>query len=203
MNNYNFECANCKKRCDGKSKNEYFFESDAEYSEMFEKEIINKINSKKFFKAIKTSREGYPDIEIYDSGNCLIKYIEVKVQRRTFMSVKKCLPNSDLIPSNTVALNLSDLERYFRIRKKENKKIYILWVVSNRSCINNGNETYFLQDIDVLFTIYKKYGNARRFRRNSGKGDIVDGKHKGVVVNYHFSLSELELVDIFDIDKFL
>ena len=33
--------------------------------------------------------------------------------------------------------------------------------------------------------------NFRKFKRASGKGDIVDGVHKGVLVNYHFSLNEL------------
>ena len=32
----------------------------------------------------------------------------------------------------------------------------------------------------------------RRFKRRSGYGDVVNGKHKGVVVNYHFSLNELD-----------
>ena len=41
------------------------------------------------------------------------------------MSVEKILPNSNLIPSETMALNLSDLLRYFDIAKKETIPIYI------------------------------------------------------------------------------
>ncbi len=32
----------------------------------------------------------------------------------------------------------------------------------------------------------------RKFTRQSGEGDIVDGQHMGVTVNYHFSLAELK-----------
>jgi hypothetical protein len=42
-----------------------------------------------------------------------------------------------------------------------------------------------------LKTIYQKQLDKRRFRRKSGDGDVVDGVHKGVTVNYHFSLTEL------------
>ena len=35
--------------------------------------------------------------------------------------------------------------------------------------------------------------NQRKFRRKSGEGDEVDGKHLGVTVNYHFSLKELKI----------
>jgi hypothetical protein len=35
-----------------------------------------------------------------------------------------------------------------------------------------------------------------RFRRASGYGDVVNGVHKGVVVNYHFSLEELKPFNI-------
>ena len=44
--------------------------------------------------------------------------------------------------------------------------------------------------------IYNEYKNTRTFRRKSGVGDIVNGEHKGVVVNYHFSLQELKEVKI-------
>jgi len=45
---------------------------------------------------------------------------------------------------------------------------------------------------NILEKIYNTAKDKRRFRRKSGKGDIVDGIHKGVVVNYHFSLKELK-----------
>ena len=125
----------------------------------------------------------------------ILKYI--KAQRRTFMSVEKILPNSDLIPSETMALNLSDLLRYFNIAKRETVPIYILWVLSNRPCaVDNDKVKYFYQKVDILERIYNKYRNIRTFRRKSGVGDVVNGEHKGVVVNYHFSLSELKEIKI-------
>jgi len=42
-----------------------------------------------------------------------------------------------------------------------------------------------------LKDIYARYETKRRFRRKSGTGDVIDDVHKGVVVNYHFSLNEL------------
>ena len=113
------------------------------------------------------------------------------------MSIKKILPYSDLEPSETLALNLSDLLRYFEIRKEINKPIFVLWCLENRPCIVPQDKTYYYyQDAKILEDIYNKYKEKRRFRRESGKGDVVNGQHKGVVVNYHFSLNELEEMHI-------
>ena len=194
---YRYDCSKCKIRCDGKSLGVYNFKNDVEYSEHFENEIISKLCKKSCY-AKKTEKDGYPDIDVYISKNGALKcYIEVKAQRRTFMSVEKILPNSDLIPSETMALNLSDLLRYFDIAKRETVPIYILWVLSNRPCaVDNDKVKYFYQKIDILERIYNKYRNTRTFRRKSGVGDVVNGEHKGVVVNYHFSLSELKEIKI-------
>ena len=182
-------------RCDGKSLGIYNFKGDVEYSEYFENKIINKLCKRNRY-AKKTEKDGYPDIEVCISENGALKcYIEVKAQRRTFMSVEKILPNSNLIPSETMALNLSDLLRYFDIAKKNHPYIYILWVLSNRPCtVDNDKAKYFYQKVNILERIYNKYQNTRTFRRKSGIGDIVNGEHKGVVVNYHFSLSELKKI---------
>ena len=194
---YRCDCSKCKVRCDGKSLGIYNFKGDVEYSEYFENKIINKLCKRNRY-AKKTEKDGYSDIEVCISENGALKcYIEVKAQRRTFMSVEKILPNSDLIPSETMALNLSDLLRYFDIAKRETVPIYILWVLSNRPCaVDNDKVKYFYQKIDILERIYNKYRNTRTFRRKSGVGDVVNGEHKGVVVNYHFSLSELKEIKI-------
>lgn len=116
------------------------------------------------------------------------------------MSVKRILPYGELEPSETLALNLSDLLRYFNIQNEVRKKIFILWCVENRPCIVPENSTlYFYQDSNVLESIYLHYGDSRRFRRASGFGDVVNGQHKGVVVNYHFSLAELEHLHLRDL----
>ena len=117
------------------------------------------------------------------------------------MSVKRILPNGGLEPSETLALNLSDLLRYFEIRRSINKPIFIIWCLENRPCIVPEGKTYYYQDTRKLEEIYNKIGDKRRFRRKSGRGDVVNGQHKGVVVNYHFSLNELKELHILELLK--
>lgn len=194
--NYRYNCNLCKTPCDGKSKGSYIFNSDVTFSEHFEQRIINYYNNLIGYKAIKSSENKYPDLMISKEKSKHF-FIEVKVQRRTFMSVAKKLPNSNLIPSETIALNRSDLERYFKISENDKSRIYILWVILNRPCIlQNSDYKIFVQNLEKLKAIYKKEKNNRTFHRKSGKGDIVNGVHKGVVVNYHFSLNELKELKI-------
>lgn len=189
-----FNCATCPTPCDGVSKEVYLFANDSSFSEHFENELITHINSSNDFKARKTPVPEFPDVEVLDKkSGALSFYIEVKVQRRTFMSVEKILPESKLIPSETVALNLSDLLRYFELAEQNNLKIYVLWVLLNRPCIlGESDKRFFYSDTENLYNVYAKEKDKRRFRRKSGEGDVVDGEHKGVVVNYHFSLNELK-----------
>lgn len=197
MNKYLFDCANCSNRCDGISKGVYNFVSDVVYSENKENQIIDLINSYEGFEAKKCELDGYPDIEVYHHASNHHFFVEIKAQRRTFMSVKRILPDGGLEPSETLALNLSDLLRYFDIQKEINEPIFIMWCLENRPCIVPDGETYFFyQDTRVLEQIYNVVLNKRRFRRESGRGDYVNGQHKGVVVNYHFSLNELDELDI-------
>ncbi|MCX7610225.1 MAG: hypothetical protein N2043_01385, partial [Ignavibacterium sp.] len=112
----------------------------------------------------------------------------------TFMSIRKLLPNANLFPSETLACNLSDLERYFTIKDRVGLPIYVTWCLIRRPCItghNFDNKKFYTQEIDVLRNIrlQDKFNN-RRFRRSSGKGDVINGEHRGVVVNYHFSINE-------------
>jgi hypothetical protein len=189
-----FNCATCPTPCDGLSKEVYLFENDSSFSEHFEKEIIAHINNSNGFNARKSSANEFPDVEVSDKSNGEVKfYIEVKVQRRTFVSIEKILPQSSLIPSETVALNLSDLLRYFELAKKGKLKIYVLWVLLNRPCVlGETDKRFYYSDTENLQKVYEKQKDKRRFRRKSGEGDVVNGEHKGVVVNYHFSLNELK-----------
>ncbi len=190
-NKFIFDCTKCDTPCDGISKGTYIFENDVDYSERKENMIINQINTLPDYKAEKCTKEGYPDILVQHIPTSNIFYIEIKAQRRTFMSVKRILPDADLEPSETLACNLSDLLRYIDIRKETKDKIFVLWCLENRPCIvQEGKTNYYYQDIDELEKIYNKYTDKRRFRRESGRGDVVNGQHKGVVVNYHFSLNE-------------
>jgi hypothetical protein len=193
--NYLFDCAACLTPCDGKTVPQFDFEKDVAFAEKFENQIISKIIAQyPFLSAEKTSESGYPDIVVkHQLSRQCIAYIEVKGQARTFMKIQTFLPHSQLFPSETVALNLSDLERYFQIKAIEKKPLYIVWCLLNRPCIVPENkQKYFHQEIDILQKIRQQdTNNTRRFRRKSGSGDVVNGEHKGVTVNYHFSLQEL------------
>ncbi len=198
---YIFDCAQCDSPCDGKSLGKYIFEHDAFFSEQEENVLIDHINRSGKFRAEKCAVKEYPDIAIYTRRGELLQYLEVKVQRRAFMKVQKMLPKASLMPSETVALNLSDLLRYFEIQAKENKPITVIWVLKERKCIIGHHEkVWFKSDINALKHIYEKdAAQTRRFRRHSGKGDIIEGKHLGVTVNYHFSLNELTSWSPFDL----
>ena len=193
-----YNCAVCPTRCDGKTVAQFDFERDVKFSEAIENEIINFINENYTnLIASKTIRAGYPDIEIAKKSEpeISVAFIEIKGQARTFMSVARILSSSNLQPSETIALNLSDLERYFTVKDKENLPFYIVWCLMRRPCIVGIGErkrAYFYQEINTLQKIRQEDSkNTRRFRRETGKGDIVNGVHKGVTVNYHFSLNEL------------
>lgn len=190
---YVFNCRVCPTPCDSISKMNYQFVDDAAFSEHYEQQLIDYINNSTPFIAAKTTEKGYPDIEIINkAGNKF--YIEVKVQRRTFMTVENILPQSGLKPSETVALNLSDLNRYFDLENEKKIHIFIFWVLLNRPCILGPNESKFYYRLaSELKPIWEKEKDKRKFRRKSGKGDEVDGKHLGVTVNYHFSLKELKV----------
>ncbi len=199
-NAYQFDCSTCATRCDGVSKMVYDFANDVAFSEHYEQLLIKRIIEEGFF-AKKTDKAQYPDVEVYDKENgTLLCYIEVKVQRRSFMSVQKILPHSDLVPSETLALNLSDLEHYIAQSKTEKVPFYIMWVLAQRPCILGSQQVMcFYNHIAELEKILYHYGDKRRFRRASGKGDVVNGQHKGVVVNYHFSIQELKPFRLRDI----
>lgn len=190
---YVFNCKVCPTRCDGVSKMSYRFEDDVKFSERYENQLIDYINTTTPFSSRKTTEKGYPDVEVTNDNGTKF-YIEVKVQRRTFMSVEKIIPESGLTPSETVALNLSDLKRYFELEETNKLQIYIFWVVLNRPCILGDEEAHFYYRLAAeLKPIWEKENGRRRFRRKSGAGDEVDGKHLGVTVNYHFSLKELKV----------
>lgn len=190
---HQYDCSTCPSPCDSKSKGKYIFEDDLSLSEYYEERIAQYVNSKGVYVANKSQKAGFPDVEVREKSGEVKAYIEVKAQQRTFMQVEKRLPYSRLLPSETLALNLSDLKRYFEQYDLHQKPIYIVWVLLQRPCILGANQyKLYTQKIEVLREIYEKQLNNRIFRRKSGIGDVVGGEHLGVVVNYHFSINELE-----------
>lgn len=193
LSDHVYDCSQCNIRCDGISKGVYKFEQDVSFSEYYELLIMQKINASGKYRAGKTNMAGFPDVELKDVSGNLVRLLEVKVQQRTFMQVEKLLPFGALTPSETVALNESDLLRYFAIEAQAHVPITIVWVLMNRQCLLPVNTyKFYYQQLTQLKLIHSLYGNKRRFRRRSGDGDVVDGVHKGVTVNYHFSLNELK-----------
>ncbi|MCL2649434.1 MAG: hypothetical protein FWD60_00225 [Candidatus Azobacteroides sp.] len=200
MGKFIFDCEKCQTRCDGKSKGVYDFKNDAELSEKYENLLISEINRRNCVVARKCIREGYPDIELLQNDQT-VGFIEVKFQQRTFMTVRKHLPEGNLQPSETLALNQSDLLRYFDIYQKDKLPLFVVWGLKNRPCIVPKDKVlFFYQRIELLEKIYDHYKDKRRFRRASGSGDVVNGVHKGVVVNWHFSLAEFMK---FRVDEFI
>jgi len=194
-----FDCAVCEHKCDSTSKTIFDFDNDIEFSNYIQNLVIgliNRINNS--IEAFQFEEEtSYPDIIVRRKDSSEeIAFIEIKVQARTFMKIRELLPESNLYPSETLALNLSDLERYFAIKDKTHKPVFIVWCLVNRACITGLNFEslkFFHQELDVLRRIRSSdTRDARKFRRKSGRGDVNEsGEHKGVVVNYHFSINEL------------
>jgi len=193
-----FNCNKCSTPCDGTSKPSFNFEADVAISELAEVELIDRLNGIKNFDAQKVSIENsnLPDLEVW-KDNKVIARIEVKAQGRAFMAVHRLLPNGNLLPYETVALNRSDLLRYIQNFEKEQIPTFIVWKIK-RPCIPDA---WFGQNLQFLKESFEKFGSARTFTRRSTASDYVDGIHKGVTVNYHFSLKEL--LDLSEIEGHL
>jgi hypothetical protein len=191
-----YHCAACPTRCDGQTVPQFDFAHDVRFAEQIEQQVMAQLLARYPHLGVrKTTRPGYPDLELSLAGQpeTCFGFLEVKGQARTFMKVAERLPTSGLAPSETIALNLSDLERYFAIQTTENRPIYLVWCLLNRPCqVAPGQSRFFHQELGPLRQIRQAdAANTRRFRRRTGPGDVVDGQHRGVVVNYHFRLGEL------------
>lgn len=195
-----FDCSVCEHKCDSISKAIYNFDDDIEFSNYIQNLVIGIINRlNKSYEAMKYDKnKSYPDIVVRKRiEQDVFAFIEIKVQSRTFMKIQELLPASNLHPSETLALNLSDLERYFSIKNEIEKPIFVVWALMNRPCItglNYESVKFYYEELDALKSIRLNDKNDfRRFRRKSGQGDVNEfGEHKGVVVNYHFSINELK-----------
>ncbi len=196
-------CDECKlsDKCSGKSKGHYIFENDVSLSDIAEKETKNLIEKHTKFRCDKVKGEEeankYPDLRVADNSGNVVAYVEVKFQQRTFMKIKQKLPFSDLSPAESVALNKSDLVRYFKIYELiKSTPIYITWKLL-RPCFG---ELRLYNHIQEFKKIYEQYNDKRTFIRESGHGDVdAQGRHLGVKVNYHFSINELKPINyLFD-----
>jgi hypothetical protein len=183
-----YNCEQCPTRCDGRSKSAYIFADDLQLAHQAEDWLLAHLTALLPWQGRKTpaTAHGLPDLELR-AGDRLCARIEVKAQGRAFMAVERLLPHAALRPYETVALNLSDLERYMALYEREHIPLFIIWCV-RRPCLGAG---CWGQTIAALRTIYQREGERRRYRRRSTASDYVDGQHKGVTVNYHFSLREL------------
>lgn len=221
------KCEECSNKCDDLSRMKYIFEDDIKFAAAAENEVCEFINNQingflcenidkylnKFdplnpptniHKYLMSNRKGLPDLIVLKGNNPRV-LIEVKSQKRTFMKIREMLNNHALYPKESVALNRSDLFRYFKINKEVVLDLYVIWRIE-RPCIG---VSFFYNKIENLERVYKStidnkrtYGDNRSFRRKSGKGDVNEkGEHKGVVLNYHFLLSELKPLGEFISEK--
>lgn len=183
-----FDCAICPTRCDGRSKSAYVFEEDVALSEEAEDWLARHLADQlrvDVYKAPARSH-GPPDLALI-RGDRVLARVEVKAQGRAFMAVERLLPAADLRPYETVALNLSDIRRYAALYRDDHVPTFLIWRVK-RPCLGEG---YWGQHIEPLMAIGSRYRDARTFRRASTDSDYEEGEHRGVTVNYHFSLCEL------------
>ena len=183
-----FDCKRCATPCDGKSKKSFDFQADTAISEIAELELSSRLNQIDLIRAQKVPDENahLPDIEIRKNDKVIAR-VEVKAQGRAFMAVNRLLPNGNLLPYETVALNRSDLVRYIKNFDLEQIPTFIVWRIK-RPCIPDA---WYGHNLEFLKKSFEKYGETRTFRRRSTNSDYVGGTHKGVTVNYHFSLKEL------------
>lgn len=183
-----FDCAICPTRCDGRSKSAYIFEEDVALSEAAEEWLAGHLADALAVDVYRApaQRHGLPDLALI-RGDRVLARVEVKAQGRAFMAVQRLLPQADLLPYETVALNLSDIKRYAAQYRLDGVPLYLIWRVK-RPCLGEG---YWGQHIGPLMAIGDRYRERRTWRRASTDSDYVDGQHRGVTVNYHFSLKEL------------
>lgn len=191
-----FDCKRCATPCDGTSKKSFNFQADTAISEIAESELTLRLNQFELIQAQKVSDENahLPDIEIRKNDKVIAR-VEVKAQGRAFMAVNRLLPGGNLLPYETVALNRSDLLRYIKNFELEKIPTFIVWRI-RRPCIPDA---WYGHDLESLKNSFEKYGEKRTFKRRSTQSDYVDGTHKGVTVNYHFSLQEL--LEISEIER--
>ncbi|MCS6844104.1 MAG: hypothetical protein NZ528_07265 [Caldilineales bacterium] len=183
-----FDCSLCPTRCDGRSKAAYVFEEDAALSAGAEAWLMAHLAAALDVEVRQTParRRGLPDLELVREGRLLAR-VEVKAQGRAFMAVERLLPQANLRPYETVALNLSDIRRYAALYRAEGVPLFVVWRVK-RPCLGEG---YWGHHIEALMAVGNRYRDRRKWRRASTPSDVVDGEHRGVTVNYHFSLREL------------
>lgn len=187
-----FNCDGCPTRCDGRSKSAYIFEDDVALSEAAEDWLAGHLADALAVDVYKAPprRRGLPDLALLRRDRVLAR-VEVKAQGRAFMAVQRLLPHADLLPYETVALNLSDIKRYAALYRMDAMPLFLIWRVK-RPCLGEG---YWGQHIEPLLEIGNRYRDQRTWRRASTDSDYVEGEHRGVTVNYHFSLRELLPLD--------
>lgn len=183
-----FNCELCPTRCDGRSKSAYVFEDDVALSEAAEDWLAGHLADALGVDVYKAPprRHGLPDLALI-RGDRVLARVEVKAQGRAFMAVQRLLPHANLLPYETVALNLSDIKRYAAQYRMDGVPLFLIWRVK-RPCLGEG---YWGQHIEPLMQIGNRYRDHRTWRRASTDSDYVEGEHRGVTVNYHFSLREL------------
>jgi hypothetical protein len=105
--------------------------------------------------------------------------------------VNKKLPEYDGLPSNTVCSNTNDIQKYIDLANK-GKEVRILFFVSDRPCLNYGNENRFFI-INVSNENFKNYF-YKNLKNNEYKRKYSQNELEGTCGNpmdFHFNLTRL------------
>lgn len=197
LDSSNLECGLCNK-CKGCSKLNYPFCRDLHNSADLVKEIIKYVENKIGCFCRETTVDKNPDINVYKDSTCreLLCRIEAKyLEGQAFMKAKERL---GLYAKETLVVDEPKLDSYVHCKKEDKKQgkdipIYIVWKF-DRPCDDVGGITVF-QEIDELERLRRLYGYTRAFRRRIGINDYQNGKRKGVIDKYHFSIRECEPIE--------
>lgn len=200
LNKINYECGDCK-TCRPKSALVYPFERNLTTSEALVEELKHFIDQNTPYRCVDTTIDKNPDLLIIDrkSNDKLICRAEAKyLKGKAFMKAEKILEDS-LKPKETLVVDEPKLISYLECYGNDFKElryhvpIFIVWKF-DRPCPDIGGICVY-QNIDVLHAIYKQKGNKRAFTRQSGEGDIVNGKQRGITDKYHFSIKECKPIE--------
>lgn len=191
------ECGFCR-ICHPKSKLVYPFEKDLKSSEQLVEELRELIETETPYTCEDEISEKNPDIRVLNDYKRLICRVEAKLlEGKAFMKVGEIL-RDHLKPKETLVIDEPKLKSYFGCRANDlatlgDIPIYVVWKF-DRPCTDVGGICVY-QNINRLHDIYKQKGDARRYKRRIGKGDIVRGVEMGIRDKYHFSITECEPIE--------
>ncbi len=193
-------CGNCN-ICKARSKFDYPFKKDLQYSEQLVDVIKRHIENNTPYVCRRPTDVKEPDIMVIDVSHqkSLVCRIEAKLlQGYAFMKAAEKL-GEFLFPKETLVVDEPKLLSYFKCQKEDldkfgrEIKIFVVWKF-DRPCHDIGGITVF-QELSELKKIYMEHGKKRKFTRQATGSDYVNGQKIGITEKYHFSLRECRPIE--------